>query len=267
MRYKNIPPELRGLRRWVCADNGSKVPMVAGCCNYCASCSASGSWSSFEESTESVSRGEHDHIGFVFADDGIVGIDIDAGYNDDGFLSELAIDIIGRCRSYTEKSRSGRGFHILLRGDIPFKGKNNRNGVEIYKTGRYFIMTGDTLLYDKIVENQEAIDYIISKYFPEIRESAPNKRGLWKAYNPIWERSTEGKIKLRPKYPAIPDGCRNLSLASLAGAMHNQGYSPKHIYNELLHCNEVACDPPLSQREVEGIVSSITRYRRKPNEI
>ena len=123
-------------------------------------------------------------------------------------------------------------------------------------------MTGDTLIYDKIVENQDAIDYVVNKYFPEMRESTTTKRTMWRAYSPVWEKPTEGKIKIRPNYPAIPDGCRNLSLASLAGAMHNQGYSPKHIYNELLHCNQSACDPPLSHREIEGIVSSITRYRR-----
>ena len=95
-----------------------------------------------------------------------IGIDIDDGYDEVGLISPLAADIIGKCKSYTEKSKSGRGFHILVKGDIPFKGKNNLAGVEIYKQSRFFIMTGDVLLYDKIVENQDAIDYIVQKYFP-----------------------------------------------------------------------------------------------------
>ena len=57
-----------------------------------------------------------------------------------------------------------------VRGTLPFKGKNNLNGVEIYKAARYFIMTGDTLLYNDIIENQEAIDYVVETYFHEVRE-------------------------------------------------------------------------------------------------
>ena len=261
MRYEKIPKELQKMPRWVSADRGSKIPKQTGG-DYPASCSDPSTWATFASAATAVEVGVHDDIGFVFANDGFVGIDIDAGYGEDGFLSDLAIDIIGKCKSYTEKSRSGRGFHILLRGNIPFKGKNNRNGVEIYKTGRYFIMTGNVLIYDKIIENQNAINYIVDKYFPDMRETSSNKCRTWRAYSPIWEQPLEDKIKLRPKYPTIPDGCRNISLASLAGAMHNQGYCSSQIYNELLYCNKVACEPPLPAREVENIVNSISRYRR-----
>ena len=63
--------------------------------------------------------------------------------------------------------KSGRGIHILLKGDLPFKGKNNCNGVEIYKSSRYFIVTGEKLIYETMIENQEAVDYVVDKYFPE----------------------------------------------------------------------------------------------------
>ena len=219
-------------------------------------------WCCFEHAIRSVEAGNYDYIGFVFNDNGIIGIDIDDGYDEERFLSPLAADIIGKCKSYTEKSKSGRGFHILLRGNLPFKGKNNRNGVEIYKTARYFIMTGDVLLYDTIIDNQEAIDYIVDKYFPEMRESE-NKAFNPKIYTPIWEKPMiDGRIKLRPVYPLIPDGCRNICLTSLAGMLHNQGYSPQAIYDELTYCNTVACEPMLPDGEVVTIVNSVTRYKR-----
>ena len=160
MNLKNIPVEIQNLNQWVCTKGDSKIPMNATE-SFPASSTNSSTWSSFDSAINAVANGTYDYVGFVFNDNGIVGIDIDDGYSEDGFLSELAIDIIGRCKSYTEKSKSGRGFHILLKGDLPFKGKNNRNGVEIYKTARYFIMTGETILYDEIVDNQEAIDYIV----------------------------------------------------------------------------------------------------------
>ncbi len=261
MNLKNIPIEIQSLNQWVCTKSDSKVPMIATAYS-AASSTNPHTWCCFEHAIRSVEAGNYDYIGFVFNDNGIIGIDIDDGYDEEGFLSPLAADIIGKCESYTEKSKSGRGFHILLKGDLPFKGKNNRNGVEIYKTARYFIMTGDTILYDAIADNQEAIDYIVDKYFPEMRESG-NKGIAPKIYTPIWEKPmTDGRIKLRPVYPLIPDGCRNICLTSLAGMLHNQGYNPQAIYEELTYCNTVACEPMLPDGEVVSIVNSVTRYKR-----
>ena len=218
-------------------------------------------WSSFEMARSSVQYGYNDYVGFVFNDNGIVAIDIDDGYDEDGFITHLAADIIGRCKSYTEKSKSGTGFHILLYGSLPFKGKNNLKGVEIYKSARYFIMTGDTFLYNNMVENQGAIDYIVETYFPEMREGDSERVTNPRIYTPIWVK-TEGKIGLRPEYPPIPDGTRNISLTSLAGQWHSLGYSREEIYRELLYVNSIACHPPLDTHEIKCITNSVTRYKR-----
>lgn len=261
MNLQNIPPEIQLLDQWVGVGVDSKVPMRVDNL-YSASSTNPDTWCSFAETRKAIELGEITYPGFVFNDNGIIGIDIDDGYDEEGFLSPLAADIIGKCKSYTEKSKSGRGFHILLKGDLPFKGKNNRNGVEIYKTARYFIMTGDVVLYDAIIDNQEAIDYIVDKYFPEMRASE-NKAFNPKIYTPIWEKPMiDGRIKLRPVYPLIPDGCRNICLTSLAGMLHNQGYTPQAIYDELTYCNTVACEPMLPDGEVVTIVHSVTRYKR-----
>ncbi len=260
MNLKNIPIELQKLNQWVGVGVDSKVPMRVDTL-FAASSTNPDTWCSFEEMREALELGEITYPGFVFNDNGIVGIDIDDGYDEDGFLSDIAIDIIGKCKSYTEKSRSGRGFHILLKGDLPFKGKNNLKGVEIYKTSRYFIMTGETMIYTKIIENQEVIDYIVEKYFPEIRDESESSLRGNTIYNPTWERPKD-KIPLRPTYQPIPDGCRNLSLTSLAGQWHNMGYSKEEIYKELLHVNSVACNPPLNNNEIQCIVNSVTRYKR-----
>lgn len=261
MNLQNIPPEIQSLNQWVCTKKDSKVPMIATAYSAASSTNPK-TWCCFEHAVRSVEAGNYDYIGFVFNDNGIVGVDIDLGYDEEGFISPLAADIIGKCESYTEKSKSGRGFHILLRGNLPFKGKNNRNGVEIYKTARFFIMTGDTFLYDTIIENQEAIDYIVDKYFPEMRESE-NKGTVPKIYTPVWDKPmADGRIKLRPVYNPIPDGARNNSLTSLAGQWHNTGYSREAIYKELQYVNSVACKPPLDNNEVWCIVNSVVRYRR-----
>lgn len=261
MNLANIPKELQSLAQWVCAKRDSKVPMVAtNCCS--ASSTNPDTWCCFDHACWSVAAGNYDYIGFVFNDNGIVGIDIDDGYDGEGFLSPLASDIIGACKSYTERSRSGRGVHILLKGNLPFKGKNNQNGVEIYKTARYFIMTGDVMLYDKIIDNQDAIDYIVDKYFPEMRDSE-GKTFNPRIYTPIWDKPIEdGKVKLRPIYQKITPGSRNICLTSLAGMLHSQGYDKQAIYDELTYCNAVACEPMLHDSEVMSIVNSVIRYKR-----
>ena len=260
MNLRNIPIELQNLDQWVCTKGDSKIPMNATK-PFPASSTTPNTWSSFETAISAVADGRYDYLGFVFNDNGIVGIDIDDGYDEDGFLSDIAIDIIDKCKSYTEKSKSGRGFHILLKGTLPFKGKNNLKGVEIYKAARYFIMTGDTLLYRNIVESQEVIDYIVKKYFPEVRENNGGNSSASTIYTPTWEKPNE-KIPLRPTYPSIVDGTRNLSLTSLAGQWHNMGYTKENIYKELLYVNSTACNPPLAISEIQAIVNSVTRYRR-----
>lgn len=263
MRYDSIPVELKTLNQWVCVSEDSKVPMRARELS-AASSTDPDTWSSYSDALTSVRKHYYDYLGFVFCDNGIVGIDIDAGYDEYGLINELGADIIGKCKSYTEKSRSGRGFHILLRGNLPFKGRNNLNGVEIYKTSRYFIMTGDVVLYDTIIENQAAIDYIVEKYFPDITH-ASNKLvfGRGTIYSPIWENPVDsGRIKLRPVYPPIQQGSRNICLTSLAGMLHNIGYSKQSIYEELIYANKEACLPPLDTRELKTICGSVTKYKR-----
>jgi len=257
---ENIPAELKNLNQWVCAQSDSKVPMNAEA-NEAASSTNPQTWSSFDTAFDAVSKGFYDYCGFVFADNGVVGIDIDSGFDEDGLITPLAADILGKCASYTEKSKSGRGFHVLLRGTLPFKGKNNLAGVEIYKAARYFIMTGDVLLFRDIEENQDAIDYVVKTYFPETRQEKESSYGS-RIYSPVWKLPENNRIKLRPVYPRIPDGSRNICLTSLAGMLHNQGYSKQNIYDELIYCNTVACDPPLGRNELRTICNSVTRYKR-----
>ena len=259
--YENIPEELRSLDQWVCVREGSKIPLQAEL-EEAATSTDPRTWSPFDAAHAAVSKGRYDYLGFVFRDNGIVGIDIDAGVDEDGFMTPLAADIIGHCESYTERSKSGRGFHILLKGDLPFRGKNNLAGVEIYRDARYFIMTGNTVVFSEIVENQAAIDYILERYFPETLRQNGDRPASSRIYTPVWEPPVGNRIKLRPVYPRIPDGCRNICLTSLAGMLHNQGYSPQQIYDELTYVNVVACDPSLPENELYTIVSSVTRYKR-----
>lgn len=260
--YEHIPKELKDLDQWVCASKTSKAPLKAFEPGGASSTDPS-TWSFFEQAEWAVSAGHYDYIGFVFADNGIVGIDIDTGF-DDGLLTPMCVDIMSKCKSYTEKSKSGRGVHIFLKGDLPFEGKNNLKGVEIYKSKRFFITTGNVLIFKDMIQNQEAIDYVVQTYFSDC-ENAVNSDGEShsdRIYTPEWNKPKNGKISLSPKYPPLSAGFRNLSLTSLAGGMHSTGYKPLEILEELRRANREACTPPLPDRELRTIAESVSRYRR-----
>lgn len=260
INYNNIPDELRMLDQWVCAHAHCKLPMQATR-NAPASSTNPDTWASFEEALWAVEHGYYDYLGFVFNDNGIVGIDLDHAIVN-GQLSPLAAEIYALCGSYAEISKSGTGLHIFVKGDIPFTGRNNLAGVEMYKTARFFIMTGDMTCIPNIVTNQAALDTIVDKYFPETRK--PKKAGVTpRIYNPEWDSPKGNKrVKIRPNYPVIPDGCRNICLTSLAGMLHSIGYSKRQIYQELQYANSTACSPPLLDHELKSICNSVTRYRR-----
>lgn len=260
INYDNIPDELKRLNQWVCVAGNSKIPMQATA-PFAASSTNPATWSSFDEAVAAVERGWYDYVGFVFNDNGIVGIDLDDAITN-GHLSPLATEIYALCGSYAEISKSGAGLHIFVKGDIPFKGKNNLAGIEIYKTARFFIMTGDMTWNPHLVTNQAALDVIVSKYFPETRE--PKKTAVTpRIYNPEWV-CTKGcrRVRVKPHYPTIPDGCRNICLTSLAGMMHSIGYTKGQIYRELQYANNTACKPPLDDGELRSICNSVTRYQR-----
>ena len=260
MMYDNIPQELRVLRQWVCANDCSKVPMQATR-PYPASSTNPDTWSSFEDALWAVEHGYYNYLGFVFNDNGIVGIDLDDAFTAD--MTPIVEDICKWCDgTYMEYSKSGDGLHLFVKGDIPFKGKNNLAGVEMYKTARFFIMTGDALPHDGICEKQKALDYIVDKYFPETRE-AKTTAVTPRIYNPEWDSPKGSKrVRVKPNYPVIPDGCRNICLTSLAGMMHSIGYTKGQIYRELQYANSTACKPPLDDGELRSICNSVTRYRR-----
>ena len=58
----------------------------------------------------------------------------------------------------------------------------------------------------------------------------------------------------------IPEGERNAVLTSLAGTMQHRGMSADAINSALQAENELKCEPPLPEAEVEAIVRSIGRY-------
>lgn len=255
-----IPEELRALDRWVCANRDSKRPMR--CFDGgAASVSKPDTWGSFDEACECIARGIYAYAGFVFADDGLVGIDIDHAFGEDGMLSEEASEAIAACASYTEVSKSGGGIHIICRGSIPFRGRNNREGWEIYRDARYFVLTGRTVIYGEVADAQEGIDAVLATHFADMPRDGARGRGplIWE---PVWEDRDDGRVNLTPTYPVVSSGARHISLVSYCGQLWQAGCSEDALLELALAQNQRYLDPPLGEAEVNQIVQSCKRYRR-----
>ncbi|WP_442957034.1 phage/plasmid primase, P4 family [Peribacillus sp. Aquil_B8] len=138
-------------------------------------------WSTFQSIVHRYNQGGYDGIGFMFSkDDPFIGIDIDHCVNE-GALTELAEDVIETVQSYTEYSPSGQGVHIIAKGKLPLKGpgtgrKNPGMGLEVYRHGRYFTFTGDSLGEIPIVERSDELKILFDKYLKEKEMPAPKVR-------------------------------------------------------------------------------------------
>lgn len=259
----NIPQELRELIRWVGVKvvDGTKRPMQVNK-NKLASVTENLTWGTFKQACKRVKNKEYDFIGFVFADDGYVGIDIDHAIDDLGFISDEAMEIIEACKSYTEISQSGEGIHIICKGDIPFKGKNNQKGFEIYKSNRFFCLTGNVICYTDIIEAQEGINLTLQKHFRECTRPGNNRRTRTVIWNNTWPENFSKSVPLFPTFTPVLPGSRHLSMVSYCGQLHTLGMHKETILKMALVANQKGMEPPLNDNEVEQVVESVCRYKR-----
>jgi AAA domain/Primase C terminal 2 (PriCT-2) len=168
--FENMPSELKAPCNWVLwvlVWNGSKWtkrPIQPS--GFGASTTNPKHWSSFEDVKQAheraVERGyielrEKDKpvqkvpvrgVGFVFDgkpdEDGFVfaGVDFD-NQAFSGEIASLSAERVKRLGSYVEASPSGKGIHVIVKAR-PLKSGISHNGTELYTSGRFFTMTGQT---------------------------------------------------------------------------------------------------------------------------
>ena len=184
IQAENIPQELKSYRQWVCwkaksKGNGKidKIPINPHNGRRARTNNPT-TWGSFEEAFKYSQAHKNGVVGIGFVltkDDPYSGIDfddcIDAETNKMNLQTEAYID---KVFSYTEKTPSDRGIHIIAKGKIP--GPRRRNGkVEIYQDGRFFTMTGNHLTgTPKTVESRsKEIETFYSDVFGKEEEAKP----------------------------------------------------------------------------------------------
>ena len=126
---------------------------------------------SFEEILAAFDNGKYDGLGLFIGGD-ISAIDVDDCIIDGG-LTEMAETIINTMDSYTERSPSGNGVHILFNADglIYDAGRyyinNRKNHVEEYIAGsttKYVTLTGDCIRHRGLEKRKNQAIEVAEKY-------------------------------------------------------------------------------------------------------
>ncbi|AUR88753.1 hypothetical protein NVP2117O_75 [Vibrio phage 2.117.O._10N.261.45.E9] len=167
-----LPQEMRDLDQWVAfkivdRDGRSvKIPIDPNTGNP-AKVDDPKTWGSFAQAATCG----HEHIGFAFThDDPFIFIDLDTG-KAPAEVQALHHMLVDQAGSYAETSVSGNGYHIITEGQIPFDGTNDhRVGIEIYRSGRFALMTGSQVHWETICPQQELINLIL--------QHMPNRQDL-----------------------------------------------------------------------------------------
>lgn len=157
-QWAGIPAELRARNQWALAGTDKRPLTTAG---RAASSTDPATWTSFDEAC-SAARSKGLHIGYMLhSSDPFTCIDLDVKDTTPEEQIELHERVLATFDSYAEHSRSGRGFHVWVKGKIG-KGRR-RDGVEVYSQERFIICTGNVRNERPIEERQTELDVLVSQ--------------------------------------------------------------------------------------------------------
>ena len=198
-----IAPELKEIPRWVMwryiekrRPNGTvhwaKVPFhVSGSK---ASSTDPRTWATYDDAADALIMGgddgrPFDGLGFVFTgDDGLAGLDLDDCIDPDtGEMSPVATEALERIDGYAEVSPSGTGLKLFTRMELARAHKNDAKGIELYKSGRYFTVTGHQLNgHENLPVAMQDVGWFVEKHFGEkaAREAPKTSGDAFEMYRP-----------------------------------------------------------------------------------
>jgi len=198
--YKNIPTTLKQHDNWVVWGVWGSAPSASlklpynpssllKCNPQLAKAGVCETWGDYTDALKCVNVGLAQGLGYQFNNDGLYGVDLDNVFDDNGALIEEAKEIVEGLNSYSELSPSMRGLHILVYAPDAVITRHRKKDyfLEIYGSGRYFTMTGNTF------ENRKTIE-IRSVELQEIHDKylLPDKtRQIISNVTPSTEQSTD----------------------------------------------------------------------------
>lgn len=153
----SYPPELFAKRAWCAAHAATGAPINPLNGEF-AKVSDPTTWASFDEACAFAEpRGLR--VGFVFSDsDPFTVLDFDNKPHRPLTPEQLARHhaILNACNTFTERSRSGRGYHAICYGYVPHG--MDRDSLGVYPRGRFIIFTGDVVNPVPVRNCQDVLD-------------------------------------------------------------------------------------------------------------
>jgi len=178
VQFDAIPNQLKKTPRWLLwryvligeapKQKWSKLPVQPN--GKSGSSTDQSTWNDFFTVMEAYQNGQFDGVGFVFdGTDNLVGVDLDDCYDPtNGFTNAALQHIADSVEGYMEVSPSGTGVKIFTYSDLQAGHVDHSKGLEIYRSGRYFTVTGHKISGEIPTSFQD-----LSSHIPErtIRQS------------------------------------------------------------------------------------------------
>ena len=244
------PPEaLKNLRQWHHwrLVNDSKIPYQLGEAR--AKSNDPETWDTFDDATESLR--DDRKLAFELGSGGIIGIDLDDAFDDDGSLRPWALEIYQATKdfAYWEYSPSETGVKGIIFGEKP-EGLTRsvyqhvgpgKQAVEIYDKNRFWAFTGD-VVSDELPSRPEQIR-------PEAVEMLEHLMRGHRAASKAVGRKTGQITRGTRKVPQEPSEGLSRANAYSAKIPHAEGSRNNNLYELVHHCRSFG----LSEGESRGV--------------
>jgi len=264
-------------------------------------------WATFDEAVSAVTNTDwYAGIGFVLSEqDPFCFIDLDDPYalnangtpkhKDPKQILDRQITIYNEFQSYAERSPSGKGLHIIVRGAV--KSGRRRSAVELYSSERYLTMTGEVYrnlpivdyhelansLWKQMGEGKQAIAFYAgleqAKYSDEevirIASNAANNEkfnelfynGNWQRYYPSQSEADFALVDILAFYSENRQQVQRLFLASKLG-QREKSRAQYRINYMLARCFDRMLPPVdiefLQNRLAEAVASAKAKASGEP---
>ena len=231
VQLEGIPAELRALNRWVMwqlvqrKGRWTKMPKTID--GAAASSTDSSTWSTFDDVCDALLMGDgFDGIGLVLGAD-LQGIDLDDCRDPvTGDLTDLANEVLGNVQGYAEVSPSGTGIKLFAKTNLDGSRTKKEVGVELYKDGRYFTVTGHRLNgHDHVADEVQDLGWFVEKVWSEqmgaVDDVDADERALAN-YKPVLEDWDLDRVMTNVLPHLDPDGGYEEWL-KVGAALHHQG--------------------------------------------
>lgn len=234
MNFDNIPAEMCALTQWACyrtyeKDGKKKKVIISPNDGKFAKSNEPDTWATFDNAKRYCQRYKYEGLTFALTS-GITFIDIDHAVdrNTGKILSKDAEELIAALSdTFIERSVSGTGIHILVKGSLPADAlkRNDNKGLEMYDSYRFICMTGN--LISDTTELKDCTQTIADINYAYI--------GKKKVYEPIYTQSTKSDSDL---VRAIENSRQGEKFKRLYGG-DTSGY-PSHSNADFALCSILA---------------------------